>query len=161
MRTIRRDRATLLSCGMHVATRGVLKDIGPRVSHQGVAIEHGLNGREPVAVARAIHHSVQAVDRYLNDFRRVVCAVRQGFDEATICRMTRPSSSLVATYRSIYEAASTNPAHDDRWKEIELQLTPIARSNGDNPPTSNEKKYTLTLYSSSTATPTKTLLETM
>ena len=58
MRTIRRDRATLLSCGMHVATRGVLKDIGPRVSHKGVAIEHWLNGREPVAVDRAINHSV-------------------------------------------------------------------------------------------------------
>jgi hypothetical protein len=107
-----------------VATRGVLKDIGPRVNHKGVAIEHWLNGREPVAVARAIHHSVQAVDRYLNDFRRVVCAVRQGFDEATTCRMTRLSSSLIATYRSIDEAASTNPAHDYRWKEIDLSADP-------------------------------------
>ena len=77
-----------------MATRGVLKDIGPRVSHKGVAIEHGLNGREPVDVARAINHSVQAVDRYLNDFRRVVCAVRQGVDTTTTCRMTRLSPSL-------------------------------------------------------------------
>ena len=34
VRTIRRDMSDLLQRGIHVATRGVLKDIGPSVSHK-------------------------------------------------------------------------------------------------------------------------------
>lgn len=122
VRTIRRDMADLLERDIHIATRGVLKDIGPSVSHKGIAIRHWLAGKEPADVARAINHSVQAVDRYLADFCRVVFATRQGFDTTTTCRMTRLSATLVTTYRDIYDAAADNQAHAYRWQEIELQL---------------------------------------
>lgn len=122
-RTIRRDVAALLKLGIHVATRGVLKDIGPSVSHKGIAIRHWLEGKEPADVARAINHSVQAVDRYLNDFRRVVYTARQGFDAVTTARMTRLSPRLIETYRTIFTEASENPAYAYRWQEIELQLS--------------------------------------
>ena len=121
-RTIRRDVQELLQRGIHVATRGFLKDIGPSVSHKGIAIRHWLDGKEPADVARAINHSVQAVDRYLADFRRVVFSCRQNFDAVTITRMTRLSRSLVETYMAIDEAVADNPSYAYRWREIEIQL---------------------------------------
>ena len=70
-RTIRRDIKVLRGKGIHVPTRGYVQDIGPTLSHKGLAIRHWLEGKEPVAVARAINHSLTAVERYLEDFKRV------------------------------------------------------------------------------------------
>lgn len=117
-RTIRRDVAALLKRGIHVATRGFVKDIGPTVSHKGVAIRHWLGGSEPVEVARQINHSLTAVERYLGDFRRVAFAAMQGFDAVTTSRITRLSPRLVATYRTIFDEAVDQADYAYRFDEI-------------------------------------------
>jgi len=50
-RTIRRDIKELREQGIHVPTRGYVQDIGPTLSHKGLAIRHWLEGKESVAVA--------------------------------------------------------------------------------------------------------------
>lgn len=152
-RTIRRDIAALKQRDIFVATRGLLKDIGPSVSHKGVAIRHWLAGKEPVDVARAINHSVQAVDRYLGDFRRVVFAARMGYDEVTTARITRLSPSLIATYRAIYDTAAQEPSYAYRWQEIMLQ---IGEDINEKPETSGKKRAKQILCRSLSANQTKT-----
>lgn len=147
-RTIRRDVAALKQREIFVATRGLLKDIGPSVSHKGVAIRHWLMGKEPADVARVINHSVQAVDRYLNDFRRVVFATRMGYDDVTTARITRLSPSLIATYRAIYDTAATEPSYAYRWQEIMLQL---GSETDENPELSGKKGAKPTLCQSHSA----------
>ena len=85
-RTIRRDIKELRGKDIHVPTRGFVQDIGPTLSHKGLAIRHWLEGKEPVSVARAINHSLAAVERYLEDFKRVSLLVMKGLVEVAIAR---------------------------------------------------------------------------
>ena len=78
-RTIRRDIKALKDLGVHIPARGQQKDIGPTLTHKGVAIRHWLEGKEPQEVARAIDHPLRAVERYLNHFARVIYCIRHGF----------------------------------------------------------------------------------
>jgi hypothetical protein len=80
VRTIRRDiRRIRETRGIFVATRGQIKDIGPGVSHKGVAIRFWLEGLEPVEIARRINHTLKAVERYIHTFCRVVYLRRKVF----------------------------------------------------------------------------------
>jgi len=122
-RTIRRDIAALRAQGIHVPTRGFVQDIGPTLSHKGQAIRHWLEGKEPVAVARAITHSLTAVERYLEDFKRVALLVMKGLDAVAIARAANLSPSLVATYQAMYQEAKQRPDYAYRFQELEQFLT--------------------------------------
>jgi len=117
-RTIRRDIKKLRSKGIHVPTRGYVQDIGPTLSHKGLAIRHWLQGKEPVAVARAINHSLSAVERYLEDFKRVSLLVIKGLDETAIARAANMSPALVKTYQAMYQEAKATPAYVYRFTEL-------------------------------------------
>jgi biotin operon repressor len=121
VRTIRRDiRALRERHGIVVATRGQQKDIGPSVSHKGVAIGHWLGGCEPLEVARKINHSLHAVERYLQHFARVVFLVGKGFEPLQIALTVGISSANVRTYLQIHEATHWQSRYADRYREIEL-----------------------------------------
>jgi len=121
VRTIRRDVRELREChGIVVATRGQQKDIGPTVSHKGVAIGHWLGGCEPLEVARKINHSLHAVERYLQHFARVVFLAGKEFAPLQIALTVGISSANVKTYLEIYEATRWQSRYADRYREIEL-----------------------------------------
>jgi hypothetical protein len=128
-RTIRRDIKELRAQGIHVPTRGYLQDIGPTLSHKGLAIRHWLEGKEPVAVARAINHSLSAVERYLEDFKRVSLLVMKGLDEVTIARAANMSPALVKTYQAMYQEAKEKPAYAYRFRELEQSLAEASADN--------------------------------
>lgn len=117
-RTIRRDIKHLRAQGIHVPTRGYVQDIGPTLSHKAQAIRHWLQGKEPVAIARAINHSLTAVERYLEDFKRVSFLVMKGLDETAIVRATHLSPALVKTYQTMYQEAKDTPAYGYRFREL-------------------------------------------
>ena len=110
-RTIRRDIKELREQGIHVPTRGYVQDIGPTLSHKGLAVRHWLEGKEPVAVARAINHSLSAVERYQEDFKRVSLLVMKSLDEIAIARAANLSPALVKTYQAMYREAKEKPAY--------------------------------------------------
>ncbi len=118
-RTIRRDIKALRLLGIHVPTRGYVQDIGPTLSHKGLAIRHWLQGKEPVAIARAINHSLTAVERYLEDFKRVSFLVMKGMDEVAIARAANMSPALVKTYQGMYCEAKETKAYRYRFTELE------------------------------------------
>ena len=122
-RTIRRDIQALRAQGIHVPTRGYVQDIGPTLSHKGLAVRHWLQGKEPVAVARAINHSLAAVERYLEDFKRVSLLVIKGLDETAIARAANMSPALVKSYQAMYQEAKTTPAYAYRFTELMQFLT--------------------------------------
>ena len=130
-RTVRRDIKELRAKGIHVPTRGYVQDIGPTLSHKGLAIRHWLQGKEPVAVARAINHSLAAVERYLEDFKRVSLLVIKGLDETSIARAANLSPALVKTYHAMYQEAKQTPAFAYRFKELTQFLTAPADDTSD------------------------------
>jgi len=96
VRTIRRDIKQLRErYEIIIATRGQQKDIGPTVSHKGVAIRHWLAGDEPLEVARRINHSLHAVERYIQHFSRVVFLCRRRFAPLQIALTIGISSAAV------------------------------------------------------------------
>ena len=119
-RTIRRDVAHFREQGIMVATRGQQKDIGPGVTHRGVAIAHWIDGEEPVEVARRINHSLHAVERYLQTFVRVVFLMQKQFDCFASALTMGVSVASVKTYQAIYEQHRNRPEFKRRLKEIEI-----------------------------------------
>jgi len=120
-RTIRRDiRELREQKGIFVATRGQIQDIGPGVSHKGVALGHYLAGLEPVEVARRINHTLHAVERYISHFCRCVFLRRKGFHELQIALTVGISSGSVRTFLDIYEAHRKTPEYARRFEEIDL-----------------------------------------
>ncbi len=120
VRTIRRDIASLRVLGIEVSTRGQQKDIGPGVTHRGIAVRHWLEGKEPVDVARAINHSLGAVENYLEKFKRVAYLRRKHFSDYEIALAIGVSVAAVKTYLGIYESMSGSPFFSARMGEIEL-----------------------------------------
>jgi hypothetical protein len=120
VRTIRRDIRDLRATGVVAATRGQQKDIGPGVSHRGQAIRKWLEGMEPVAVARAINHSVGAVENYLEKFKRVAFLRRKGFDDYQTALTVGMSLASVKTFVAIYECSKNLPFFSSRLAEIEI-----------------------------------------
>lgn len=120
VRTIRRDVAHFRERGVMVATRGQQKDIGPGVTHRGVAIAHWIDGKEPVEVARRINHSLAAVERYLQTFARVVFLKQKQFDCFASALTMGVSVASVKTYQAVYEEHRSRPEFKRRLKEIEI-----------------------------------------
>lgn len=121
VRTIRRDiRFQRETCGILVATRGQIDDIGPGVTHKAVAIRHWLEGAEPLSVANRIHHSLGAVERYIHTFCRCVFLLRQDFQPLQIALTVGISSAGVRTYLDIYELQKDQKAFASRFEEIDL-----------------------------------------
>jgi hypothetical protein len=130
------DLATLLSCdvrtirravkklkeehGICVATRGQQKDIGPSVSHKGIAIKQWLEGKEPNEVALNINHSLTAIERYLQHFARVVFLKRQRFQRLEIAYTIGISLPVVDSYLEIYETYRTKKGCRFRWDELDV-----------------------------------------
>lgn len=120
-RTIRRDiRELREKLGIFVATRGQIQDIGPGVSHKGVAIGHWLAGLEAVEVARRINHTLHAVERYIHTFCRVVFLARKGFHPLQIALTVGISSGGTRSFLDIYEAHRKRPEYARRFEEIDM-----------------------------------------
>jgi hypothetical protein len=119
-RTIRRDIAALRKRGIEVPTRGQQKDIGPTVSHKGVAVRLWMEGAEPVDVARKINHSLHAVERYLNTFSRVSFLLEKRFTSLQIALTVGISTAQVKTYQELYGQYRPKRRYAQRFEEVRL-----------------------------------------
>lgn len=121
VRTIRRDIAELKKDSIVIPTRGTVNDIGPGVTHKGIAIRMWLDGKEPTEVALAIHHSLKATENYLEKFKRVVYLRRnKGFTEFEISRTIGISIPATRTFLEIYEQYKNRGLFKIRMEDIEL-----------------------------------------
>jgi DNA-binding CsgD family transcriptional regulator len=118
-RTIRRDIRVLKELGIHIPTRGQQKDIGPTLTHKGVAIRHWLEGKEPQQVARAINHSLRAVERYLNHFARAIYCVGRGFSVLQTAFALGISNASVHAYLDICREFKGKEGFKLRLAELE------------------------------------------
>lgn len=120
VRTIRRDVKSLKEEGIILPTRGQQKDIGPGVSHRALAIRLWLEGKEPVAIAQQIKHSIGAVENYLQKFKRVAYLKRKKFDKFEISLTTGISIYATEVFSQIYEEYKNKSFFKQRLDEIEL-----------------------------------------
>ncbi|MBC7250806.1 MAG: DUF1670 domain-containing protein [Anaerolineae bacterium] len=122
-RTIRRDVRILKAEGHLVQTRGVVKGVGRGQTHKVQVIELWLDREGYDKIARWLHHSPQAIKRYVSTFLRVVVLHRQGRSEEEIAFLTQSSVRLVKEYLAVYEAAM-GVAH--RREKLEEELARVS-----------------------------------
>lgn len=119
VRTIRRDIQALSKQQIAVPTRGQQKDIGPGVTHKVQAISLFLAEKEPLEIARAIKHSLTAVERYIDTFCRVVYCQRKFRNNLKTALVVGVSVATVNTYLTLHTEACEDPAYRQRIADIE------------------------------------------
>ncbi len=107
VRTIKRDCAALAAEGIYLPTRGNLKGIGRGQTHKALIVERWLRGETYDQIARATHHSVISVQRYVQAFSQVIQLLQQGFSPDEIALLLQRGWPLVAEYLAIYEKHDT------------------------------------------------------
>jgi len=116
-RTIERDVRALREAGHSVQTRGMVKNVGRGQTHKVKIIELWLNREGYEKIARWVHHSPQAIKRYVSTFLRLVVLHRQGKTASEIAFVTQSSPKLVKDYLAVYEKCQQNPAQQEKLAE--------------------------------------------
>ena len=116
-RTIRRDVRILKRAGHLIQTRGFVKGVGRGQTHKVRIIELWLDREGYDKIARWMHHSPQAIKRYVSTFLRIVVLHRQGTPVEEIAFLTRTSVWLVKEYLEVYEVAMTEPRRKEKLEE--------------------------------------------
>ena len=107
VRTIKRDCAALAAEGVYLPTRGNLKGIGRGQTHKALIVGRWLRGETYDQIARATHHSIVSVQRYVQMFSRVIHLHQQGVSRDEIALLLQIGWPLVADYLAIYEKHDT------------------------------------------------------
>jgi hypothetical protein len=122
-RTIARAVKALRAEGHLVQTRGAIKGVGRCQSHKVRIIELWLDRQGYDKIARWMHHSPQAIKRYVSTFLRIVLLHRQGTGVSEIAFLTQSSERLVKDYLGVYEAALTVPHRKEKLEEELARVT--------------------------------------
>jgi len=116
-RTIVRDIQALEQEKHMVSTRGAVKNVGRGQTHKVKIIELWLNREGYDKISRWVHHTPQAIKRYVSTFLRLVVLHRQGKDAKEIGFLTQSSPKLVQDYLALYEKALGQPAQREKLEE--------------------------------------------
>lgn len=103
--TIKRDIARLRADGVDIPTRGQVKDIGRGVSHKGCIVRDWLTGYTFSQIQQRRRHTLGSIERYCEDFQRVVRLHMRGLSATDIRLSTGLSERLVREYLALYQAA--------------------------------------------------------
>jgi hypothetical protein len=117
VRTIRRDVHGLKQAGELLHTRGQLKGVGRGQTHKVKIIELWLDRDGYDKIARQIHHSPQAIKRYVSTFLRLAVLHREGKENKEIAFLTQSSPRLVADYLAVYQSAMQNVTRRAKLEE--------------------------------------------
>jgi biotin operon repressor len=120
VKTIQRDVAALRKRGVTLPTRGQQKDIGPGVTHREWVVRLWLEGKEPVEIARATHHSIGAVENYLQKYQRVAYLVRKDFTPHEIALTAGISCRAAEVFSALDKKSRHMPFYQSRLEEIML-----------------------------------------
>ncbi len=86
---------------------GSLQDMGSCITHKGVILRKLLlEKKDPTVVARETHHTIHAVERYLNDFRRVQHCYEKEHSVDFIVATTAIAKHVVLQYLDILQELS-------------------------------------------------------
>jgi hypothetical protein len=101
VRTICRDLDYFRRQDIIIPLRSTVKDMGRTLSHRLLIIKQWAKGYEYSDISRNTHHSVKAVQNYIDKFKRTITLAKEGYDVNRIAFLLRLSSPLVEEYVKI------------------------------------------------------------
>lgn len=105
--------------GVMIPTRGNKKDIGPGLTHRDRAVELFIQGKDTVAIARDLNHSLKAIERYVQAFCRVVYCQAQLRNTLKTALVVGVSVAAVNRYLGLKDKYWNSPEYRERLEEIE------------------------------------------
>jgi len=84
-------------------TPGTILDAGRAMTHKDIIIDHYLGGHFSKEIAKITWHSPEAVDRYIDDFERVMVLYTYGLPRKLLARSINRGVALVDEYIQIIE----------------------------------------------------------
>jgi len=123
VRTIRRDIQQLKAEGHTIDTRGPVKGVGRGQTHKVKISALWLDRQGYDKIARWVHHSPQAIKRYVTTFLRMVLLHQQDRAASEIAFVTATSGRLVQDYWALYQSAQ---AHPSQRAKLEAELARVS-----------------------------------
>lgn len=100
-------------------------DIGKGVSHKTRIIELYLKNYQYTDIQRQTRHSTESIERYIQDFSRVVMLLNNGLNISDIRQATGMSERLVGEYIDLYNRY--NSENNYRLKEIKSNAVAVKK----------------------------------
>lgn len=101
--TIKRDMSQMRRSGVILPTRGWRHEMGRGQTHKTQILDLYLSGHQFSDIERKTRHSETAVQRYIQDFARVVLLKTKGFSIDQIRISTGFSHRLIGEYLKLYK----------------------------------------------------------
>ena len=109
--------------------RSTIQDIGRTVSHRTILIKNWLLGDELSDLQRKYHHSLSAIENYINTFKRVVSLQHQKQSVEQTAYLLKISRPLVDAYRSIWNQFADKTLPHRRQELLEaLSIKPVKKT---------------------------------
>lgn len=102
-RTILRDISELRKKDITVALRSSQKDIGRTITHKKQIIKLWLSGFEYSEIALRTHHSLEAIERYVNLFKRALALREGGYPAVSVSFLLKSSLRLIREYWKVFD----------------------------------------------------------
>lgn len=116
--TAKRHKKILEERGEFLPLRGTYTDMGPGISHKERIISLFLLGYPETKIAAQTHHDLSSVERYLQDFIRVITMLDEGYEESTIIRITRLSKKTVLFYTDLYKKYTNDSLYKEALERV-------------------------------------------
>jgi hypothetical protein len=122
VRTIRRDIHALRDQGYAVRTRGYHLNIGRGQTHKALIVEQYLQRHSFTDIAHRTKHSLDAIQRYVQTFGRVVYLQRRNLSASEIGLLVGVGAKTVQQYLDLYTHYN-GPEYQDRLDEMSAPPT--------------------------------------
>lgn len=106
--TIKRDMAAMRRQGLIIPTRGWRHDMGRGSTHKTQILELYFNGYQFSEIEKRTHHSETAVQRYIQDFSKIILLKLKKFTTDQIRISTGFSNRLIGEYVHLYQRFEKN-----------------------------------------------------
>lgn len=116
--TAKRYKKLLSTKGEFLPLRGTYTDMGPGTSHKEQIISLFLLGYPETEIAERTHHDLSCVERYIQDFIRVIIMLHENYKESAIIRLTRLSKKTVLAYTSLYRKYAQDSLYEEPLKRV-------------------------------------------
>lgn len=124
-RTIRRDIKDLKEAGFIVATRGIIHDIGPSISHKTKIVKLYLESKTYSEISLISRHSPYSIKRYIKSFTRIIFLYKKGFKISGIRYCTGISARTIKEYLDLYRECIKSE-YRDRIRDL-LTITEVIK----------------------------------
>jgi len=118
LRTLCRDIKAFKELGIVLPLRSTVRDMGKSVTHRALIVKQWLSGKEYTEIARATHHSVDAVANYVDKFKRVVCLAKNNYEIKTIAFLVKLSPSLAQEYYDLHQTMDAVPHRREELDDL-------------------------------------------